>query len=89
MACDILDIRCILVNELIGDATLAIVFVAILFFIFAIKARMRFELMMVIGMPLIVSVSLLIFGFGAIYAFITLIAGVLIALVINRLIGNR
>jgi hypothetical protein len=89
MTCDILDIRCIFVNELIGSVLLSCVLLAILYFIIATKLKLGFDTAMVMGVPLILSMGLYLGGFSVLYAFISLIAGFLIALAILRLLGNK
>lgn len=89
MACDIFDLRCILVSELIGSALLAMLFIAILYFILASKLRWGFDTTIVLAIPLLLSTGLVIYGFAVIYAFGTLFVGILLALAFLRLIGNK
>ena len=87
--CDILDLRCIFVNELIGSITLAIIVGAILFFVVASKTKMGFNTTSMVGFPIILIISLGIGAFSTILAVFTIVVGILYALVINRIVGNR
>ncbi|GAG78845.1 unnamed protein product [marine sediment metagenome] len=87
--CDILDLRCIIVNELIGSVTLAILVFTILYFIFAGKIRLGFDSTIFLMLPILLIMGLVISGFSIIYAFGAVIAGILLAITFNRLIGNR
>jgi len=89
MVCDILDIKCILVNELIGNAALALILAAIGYFIIASKMKLGFDTTLVLSVPILLGLASVIIGFSAIYSIITIIAGTLLALGFNRLIGNR
>jgi hypothetical protein len=87
--CDILDIKCILVNELIGNAALALILAAIGYFIIASKMKLGFDTTLVLSVPILLGFASVIIGFSAIFSIITIIAGTLLALGFSRLIGNR
>lgn len=89
MACDIFDLRCILVNELIGSAFLAMLFVALIYFLLAGKLRWGFDTTITLAFPILLASGLVIYGFAAVYAFGTLLAGVILALAFLRLVGNK
>lgn len=89
MGCDILDFRCIMLNEVIGSVLLAMIFVAIIYFIIASKSKLGFDTTLVFSVPLLLMASLVIAGFSAMYAFITLIVAIMIAWLFNKIIGNR
>lgn len=89
MACDIIDIRCILVNELIGSSILAVLFIAIIYFIIANKLKLGFETSIVLAIPILIFSGLVVYGFQIIYAFATLFIGLLLAMAFLRLIGNK
>lgn len=89
MACDILDVRCIVVNELIGSPVLAMIFLAIIYFIIASKLRFGFETTVAFAIPVLLAMSVVVYGFAIIYAFMTLLAGGLLAMVVLRMIGNK
>ena len=89
MTCDILDFRCIIVNELVGNVVLAVLLFALLYFVIAAKLRFDPKITFFLAIPIITVFSLTITGFSILYAMATLLAGVLLALVILRLIGNK
>lgn len=89
MACELLDLRCIFVNELVGTVTLSLVVGAILYFVFASKAKLGFETTLAFAVPLILLLGIAIGGITAILAFLTVGVGILIAYVFNKIIGNR
>lgn len=89
MACNILDIRCVLVNELIGSAILAMLFIVLIYFFIASKLKIGSETMFVLAIPVMAFSGLVIYGFQVIYAFITLIVGVLLAMTFLRIMGNK
>lgn len=89
MICELLDLRCIFVNELIGSVTLSIIFAAILYLIIASKSRLGFETTIGFGVPLLLIVGIAVGGFSAIYAFTTLAVGLMLAWAFNKMIGNR
>lgn len=80
MVCsNLLDWRCIFVNELIGSPLLAVVIFAILFFIVAAKMKFGFDTTLVVAVPIILIFALTTAGMGAIMAFVTLLAGFMLA----------
>ena len=87
--CDILDFRCLIINEIVGNALLTILIAAILYFIFAAKMKFGFDTTIFLALPLILILGLVTIGFSTIYAFATVIAGVLLAFVFNRFLGNK
>ncbi len=89
MVCDILNWRCIIVNELIGSGMLAAIIFAITFFIFASKIRLGFDTTIFLAIPIIILFSFVTVGFAALFAFGAVLAGWLLALAFNRLTGNR
>ncbi len=89
MVCDLLDIRCIFMNELVGSAVLASIFAIIFYFIVASKIRLGFDATIVLAVPLMLMVGLTISGFSAIYAFTTVLAGFMLAWIFQQIIGNR
>lgn len=88
MVCDILDLRCIFVNELFGSIVLTAIFGAIFYFIIAGKARLGFDTTIILTFPILLIVGLMIGGFSAIYAFATVIVGIMVAWVFNKIIAN-
>ena len=89
VGCELLDWKCIFVNELIGSAALAVLFAAILFFVFSSKIKIGFRTTIVIAIPLILILGMAIGGFEALYAFITLLVALMIAAVFQKIVGNQ
>ena len=89
MTCDILDVRCIMVNEVIGDALLAVILMAIVYFSLAVVFRWSWNTTTVLGLPLILGLGTVIYGFTAVYTIAGVVVGIFAALAINRLIGNK
>ena len=89
MGCEILDFRCIFVSELIGNVILAVIIGAIFYFIIAGKLKLGFDTTIFFAVPLLLILGLAITGFSIIFAFITIIAGFMIAWIYNQIVGNR
>jgi len=89
MICELLDLRCIFVNELIGSVVLTIIIATIAYFIIAGKLRLGFDTTIAFTIPLLLIFGLMFTGFSAIFAFATIVIGLLIAFVFNKIIGNR
>ena len=89
MACDLLDWRCIIISELIGDVLLAILVAVLFYFIIATKLRWGFDNTMAFSVPILLIVGLAFAGFSAIFAFATVIIGLLLAWVFNIMLNNR
>ena len=89
MGCDLLDLRCIFVSELAGDAVMAMLIGAIIYFITASKLRWGFDTTVVFMIPALLIFGLSITGFSIMYAFITVLAGLFAAWIFNIVTGNR
>lgn len=89
VGCDLLDLKCIFVNELIGSVALTVVLAALLLFIFTSKINVGFRTAFVTAIPLILLFGMIFGGFSAIYAFITVMVGFLLAAIFQKLIGNQ
>ena len=89
MACDLLDWRCIIISELIGDVILAFLIAVLFYFIISSKLRWGFDNTMAFSIPILLIVGLAFAGFSTIFAFLTVIIGLLLAWVINIMLGNR
>ncbi len=87
-ACDLLDFRCIFVNEIVGDVVLAGVLAIVLYFIFASRMKMGFDTTITFLFPILLIFGLAISGFSTIFAFSTIIVGLMLAWIFNRVIGN-
>lgn len=89
MPCDILDLRCVFVNELVGSIMLSILFVAMIYFIIASKLRLGFETTIAFAFPLLLLTGVAIGSLSSMMAFLTVIVAFMLALLFNKLIGNR
>lgn len=87
--CELLDIRCMIVSELVGSVILSILLGAVFYFIIAAKLRWGFDTTIVLAFPLLLIIGLTIAGFSIIYAFGTAIVGLLLAWIFQEIIRNR
>ena len=87
--CDLLDFRCIIMNELFGSVLLTLFAVAIIYFIVASKLRLGFDTTMAFAIPFMLIGGLIIGGFQALFAFLTVVVGVMVAWIFQNIIGNR
>ena len=88
MVCDILDVRCIFMNELIGSPTLAVLILVLLMFVVASRIKFGFDTTLVLAIPTILLIGFGISGFAAIMALTTIIVGLMLAWLFNQIIGN-
>ncbi len=88
MACDILDLQCIFVGELIGNMVLTFLLAVILYFIIASKLRFGFNTTLVVAIPFILLFGLAIGGITSVMAFATLFIGIFLAWTFNKIMGN-
>ena len=89
MPCELLDFRCIIVNEIVGSVILAAVLAAILYFVIASKLRLGFDTTIAFAIPLLIISGLMFTGFSVIYAVITVIVGLMVAWIFQEIIRNR
>lgn len=89
VGCEILDFRCLFINEIIGSITLAVVFGAIFYFIIASKLRFGFDTTIAFALPVIIIMGLAMGGFPIIYAFTTVIVAWMLGFLFQKLIGSR
>ena len=87
--CDILDFRCLIMNEIVGSVTLTVVLFAIMYFVIASKLRLGFDTTILFLFPTVVILGLAVGGFSTIYAFATIIVAILVAFAFQKFIGNR
>jgi len=85
MGCDILDLRCIFVNELVGSVTLTAILLAVAYFIIASKSRLGFDTTIILALPIILIVSLMVGGFAVIYAFATVLIAIMLAWLFDKI----
>jgi len=89
MPCNLLDLRCIFVSEIVGSVVLTVLIATMFYFIVASKLRLGFDATIAFAFPLILIAGLAFAGFSAVFAFSTVIIAMLIAWILNVLIGNR
>lgn len=88
MVCDLIDFRCIIVNELIGSAILTVLLATLCYFLIAGKLKWGFDTTVYAIIPVILILGLAFTGFSAVYAFTTFIVGLMLAWLFNKIIGN-
>lgn len=88
-SCELLDFRCIFVNEIAGSVLLASILALIFYFIIASKMRWGFDTTITFLFPILFIFGLAITGFSIIYAFSTVVVALMVAWLFNRIIGNR
>ena len=89
MACNLLDFRCIFVSEIFGNILLTVLFSTLFYFIIAAKLKLGFDTTIALAFPILLIAGLAFAGFSVVFAFSTVIIALLIAWIINVLIGNR
>ena len=85
-ACELLDFRCIFVNEIVGNVVLAGVLALVLYFIAASRLRLGFDTTIFFLFPILFIFGLAISGFSTIFAFATILVGFMLAWIFNRII---
>ena len=86
-SCEIIDFRCIFINEIAGSVTLAIVLLMILFFVAMSRMKIGFDTTIYLLFPVLIIVSLAGGGFSIIFAFVTLFVAFMVGWMINKLIS--
>ena len=89
VGCEILDLKCIFINEIIGSIALASIFGIIFYFILASKLRFGFDTTIAFAFPLVIILSLAIGGFPIVYAFVTVVIGWMLGFLLQKIIPNR
>ncbi len=89
MPCDLLDFRCIFVSELVGDVVLTVIFATIFYFMIAGRLNLGFDTTVAFAFPVLLIFGLAFTGFSVLFSFITVVVGLLLALLFNKIIGNR
>ena len=88
MVCDILDLRCIFVNELVGSVALTMILSVITYFMIAAKGKWGFDTTITLAVPIVLILGLVFTSFSIIFAFATMIIAMIFAALYNKLIGN-
>ncbi|HEC39512.1 hypothetical protein LCGC14_0538370 [marine sediment metagenome] len=86
VSCDIIDFKCIFINEIVGSVTLAIIIGMILYFIVASRLKLGFDTTIYFLFPVLVIIGLAGGGFTIIYAFATLFVAFMVGWAINKFI---
>lgn len=89
MVCDVADLRCLYVNELVGDPVLAVLLFGVLFFAFTSYNRVGLKSTLWLAVVVFPIVSYFIIGTTLIIALSTLVVSFLVALIHTRITGNR
>ncbi len=87
MPCEILDLKCLFQNEIIGSPLLAIIVFAVAYFIVASKLRLGFDTTVALSVPVILLISLAFGGFATLYAFLGILAGFMIAWLVGKIMN--
>lgn len=87
--CDVLDLRCIFVNELIGSVALTGIFVVIIYFMIASKLRFGADTTLAFSIPFILLGALAVGIISPVMAFITMLVGFMAAELFTRIIAGR
>ncbi len=87
--CDILDLRCIFVNELVGSVALTIIFGFILFLIIASKIKLGFDATIFGGFLTLFLLGLAIGNLTVMLAFGGIFAALLVGWIFNAVMANR
>ena len=89
MTCSIADFRCTYVSELIGDPILAVLILGALFFAFMSYRRVGLKTTLWLSCVYFPVISYFIVGTTFVFAIVTLVASLSLALLHTRLVGNR
>lgn len=87
-SCEIIDFKCLFINEIVGNVTLTIVLFMILYFIMASKLKWGFEITIYLLFPVIVIIGLAGGGFSTIFAFVTLLVAFMVGWAVNKFISK-
>lgn len=86
MACNLIDLRCIFVNELFGTLTLTFIALTIVYFIVASKLKFGFEMTIYGGLLVVLALSIAFGKIQIVLAFATVLVAILVANLFNRFI---
>lgn len=87
--CNIADLRCIYVNELIGSEVLTVLLLGAIYFAFCSYSKIGLKTSIWMGCVFFPIISYYIVGTNAVFAFVTFIISLLGAFLHTRIIGNR
>ena len=86
--CNIIDFKCIFINEIAGSITLAFILFIILYFIAASRLKIGFDTTIYFLFPMLVIYSVTVGGFALVFGFVTLAGIILLGWIINKQFGN-
>ncbi|KKN59062.1 hypothetical protein LCGC14_0546170 [marine sediment metagenome] len=86
-ACEIIDFKCLFVNEIAGSVTLAVVLFLILYFVAASRMKIGFDTTVYFLFPIIIIASAAVGGFAVIFAFATVFSAIMIGWIINKIVA--
>lgn len=89
MTCDIFNLKCIIVNELIGNSLLTVILAAIAFFIFASKIRFGFDTTIALGFIYVCLITLVVGGLIPFLVILVIFIALYVAYYLNKIYGNR
>lgn len=89
MVCSIADLRCIYVNELIGDALFTVLILGAVFFMWASYKRLGLKTTLWLSCVFFPIISYYIVGTTFVFSIITLAIALILALLHNRIVGNK
>lgn len=84
VSCNIIDFKCIFINEIAGSLTLALVLVVILYFIAASRLKLGFDTSIYFLFPVLVIIGLAGGGFSILFAFVALFVALMVGWIINK-----
>lgn len=90
MTCSPIDFVCVIRNDLIGNGTLAILFVLLIYFIIAAKLKFGFDTTFIILIPFSIIGAIAIgSSAGIVYGFISMFIGIILGWIAIRLFELR
>ncbi len=87
-ACEIIDFKCIFINEIAGSFLIAFLIFIILYFVAASRLKIGFDTTIFFLFPILVIYSVTVGGFALVFAFVTFAGILLIGWIINKQFGN-
>ncbi len=87
-SCEIIDFKCIFINEIAGSVMLGLVLLMILYFVAASRLKLGFDTTIYFLFPVLVIFSLAGGGFSIIFAFVALFVALLVGWMINKILSS-
>ena len=87
-ACEIIDFKCLFINEIVGSVTLFIVLFMVLYFVVTSKLKLGFEITIYLMIPTLVIIALAGGGFSIVFAFVTLLVAFMVGWAVNKFISS-